>query len=97
MADKCALETHPDLGGCCCQCKYLMIDASHPMTDGGNVLTQRGWACAGFVFCEATPVVYSGWSEHGMCELFELIEHKYELPDEPTEPLFDLSVLFSGG
>ena len=70
MNDKCCLETHPKLGGCCCQCIYHVQDCSHPGTDGGSIMKQRGWACVGFLMSEGEAVVFSNWPEHGMCELF---------------------------
>ena len=33
-------------------------------------MKQRGWACVGFLMSEGEAVVFSDWSEHGMCELF---------------------------
>ena len=70
---ECVLETHPEWGGCCCQCKYHWGDYSHPHTDGGSAMTQRGWVCVAFGFCEATPSAFSEWCEHGLCELFERV------------------------
>ena len=66
----CCLETHPEFGGCCCQCKYHVEDHSHPDTDGLRFSNQRGWICAGFLFCEGESIAFSQWPEHGMCELF---------------------------
>lgn len=73
MKDECLLVKHPDMNMCCCKCKYHVEDHSHPDTDGLSILNRRGWACVGFLFCEGEAVVYSGWSEHGGCELFDAV------------------------
>ena len=67
--DKCTLETHPELFGCCCVCKHHVKDYGHPDTDG-KMFKPRGWVCVGFLAC-GEDMVFSGWFEHGMCELFD--------------------------
>ena len=53
---------------CCCTCRYRLEDRSHPSTDKGSVLQQRGWICAA-----DSVVAFSGWSEHGLCEMHAFI------------------------
>lgn len=77
MNNKCCLETHPEFGGCCCQCIYRVQDCSHPDTDGGSIMKQRGWVCTGFLLSEGEPSVFSDWSEHGMCELFSKSKEQF--------------------
>lgn len=59
-------------GMCCCNCRFLIPDHSHPTTDGGNMTQQRGFVCAGFLFTEPEKIVFSGWSKHGLCEMWDL-------------------------
>ena len=61
---------------CCCECRYQLIDLSHPNADGGKVSEQRGWICNPPEFVEVRDgkmyeQANSGWAEHGMCEMFE--------------------------
>lgn len=53
--------------GCCCVCIHHHPDYSHPLTDGKRMSEQRGWVCYPPEFEGA---VFSGWSEHGICEMF---------------------------
>jgi hypothetical protein len=52
-------------GRCCCNCRYRLLDRSHPLTDGGRITHQRGWICKKPELNGA----FSGWSEHGLCEM----------------------------
>lgn len=53
---------------CCCTCAHHKIDASHPETDGMPISHQRGWVCLAPEFGR----VFSGWGEHGLCEMWDL-------------------------
>lgn len=54
----------------CGSCKHLRPDYSHPCTDGGGVLRQRGWICDA---PELGP--FSGWKAESVgCELHEWLE-----------------------
>jgi len=53
------------LGKCCCTCANHFKDYSHPGTDGKKASEQRGWIC-----CPEPGHAYSGWTEHGMCEMY---------------------------
>lgn len=68
MADKCCLQEYQR---CCCTCAHRVNDWSHPCTDGGRILNRRGYICA-------NPELgnYSGWSEHGLCEVHDEREKK---------------------
>ena len=50
---------------CCCTCKHRVNDWSHPHTDGLRISIRRGFICA-------NPELghYSGWDEHGLCEVW---------------------------
>jgi hypothetical protein len=64
----------PPRSECCCLCRYHVADHSHPGTDGGSILEQRGWVCTVFLTWpdgDDPPKVFSGWHEHGLCEMFE--------------------------
>lgn len=71
MNEKCCL---PQFNSCCCTCQYRLTDHYHCTTasemrkeKGGCVCgTFKGYVCA----APEMPVVYSGWSEHGMCEMW---------------------------
>lgn len=58
-------------GKCCCTCKYRLEDFYHCTTaahaePGKCVCSEhKGWVCAP----EETDRVYSGWTEHGLCEM----------------------------
>lgn len=53
-------------GKCCCSCRYHLHDMSHPHTDGERISHPRGWVCAP----PEWPGVHSGWTEHGLCEMW---------------------------
>jgi hypothetical protein len=59
-------------GYCCCQCRWLAEDYSHPMTDGKKCTEQRGFVCLSPEFEEDGVFhVSSGWPEHSSsCEMF---------------------------
>ena len=59
--------------GCCCNCKNHIKDFHHCTTTGqkgkGCVCgIQRGWIC---MAPEIEGRVFSEWSEHGYCEMYE--------------------------
>lgn len=70
---------------CCCNCAFHLRDYHHCTVTAGREETRartgkqcvcsepRGWVCA-------TPSgdgrVFSGWSEHGLCERHEYAEAK---------------------
>lgn len=62
MRNQCNLEQY---NSCCCTCRYRVNDWSHPVTDGESIMRRRGYICA-------NPELghYSGWKEHGMCEVW---------------------------
>lgn len=80
------VPNHNVVGGivmdpCCCNCQSQAVDLSHPLTDGGRVIHQRGWVCLAPEFDHSpSPVligseeritaVVSGFSQHGLCEMW---------------------------
>lgn len=66
----------PRWRSCCCTCRYHVRDYHHCTTSkelrerfGGCVCTiPKGWVC----LAPETDGrgVYSGWTEHGMCEMW---------------------------
>lgn len=61
---------------CCCNCGNHLEDFYHcttnPRPDGveGCVCSvHKGWICS-IVFDDGTARNHSGWSEHGMCEMW---------------------------
>ncbi len=70
---KCCLDCKHNNNQCCCNCKYHFPDYEHCLTneshrkDNGSCicLVQKGWVCFN---PEMGGRVYSGWSEHGLCE-----------------------------
>lgn len=84
--DECQFDPTSDYPGCCCQCKWHIADQSHPETDGGHLTHQRGWICIGPAMTEAEPWGCSGWSEHGLCEMFTQRQGpKFEMMDRSAE------------
>ncbi len=67
---------------CCCNCKYLVPDYSHPCTDGKRVTEQRGWICIGLL---DEGMAHSDWLEHGLCELHDRRETAAALLDTSGE------------
>ena len=63
-------------GSCCCNCKNHIRDFYHCTTveqhDGCVCSTPKGYIC--FIEFDGETMVepraYSGWSEHGFCELY---------------------------
>jgi len=82
MSDECAL---PQFGGCCCKCRYRLTDYHHCTTSpalrekkGGCVCSEvKGYICHPPEF---DGRAYSGWSEHGMCEMFAARKEQDESP-----------------
>lgn len=68
--EECWIKKHPRWDSCCCICRYRLEDRSHPNIDGGSFTNRRGWICAAFAFVGEGPIAFSGWPEHGLCELF---------------------------
>lgn len=60
-------------GICCCNCRWLAMDFSHPDTDGGSPGNQRGWVCLAPEFSseDGRSHVFSQWSLHGACEMWD--------------------------
>jgi hypothetical protein len=59
-------------GACCCTCTWLAVDGHHPCTDGGSILDQKGWVCLAPEFdTRGYKLVFSGWSRHGLCEMWD--------------------------
>lgn len=64
--------------GCCCICKNHLPEHIHCTTIKKRKQKtcvcniQIGWTCV----IPEEGIVYSRWSEHGMCELFEKKEEK---------------------
>jgi hypothetical protein len=67
----------PEFGSCCCTCKHRLTDYHHCTTTGpvgtkeagsdGCVCSKpRGFIC---YIPEMDGRAYSGWGEHGLCEL----------------------------
>ena len=73
VGDECQKEKHH--GDCCCNCVHHIEDFHHCTTSwklrenkGGCVCSvHKGWICN-----PDEDTAYSGWSEHGMCEMHEL-------------------------
>jgi hypothetical protein len=64
MDNQCTLLEHRQ---CCCACKNLKEDRSHPCTDGRTVSDVRGYICN-----PEEGVYFSGWDLHSYgCELFQ--------------------------
>ena len=59
-------------GSCCCNCRWRAFDHSHPYTDGKRVGHRRGYVCLApeFVTRTGRSEVFSGWSAHGLCEMW---------------------------
>lgn len=64
--------------GCCCVCRWRLTNCSHPDTDGGRIMQPRGYVCIAFAFMEGERVCFSGWGEHGMCELFKRLDNEVD-------------------
>ena len=72
---------HLNNENCCCHCQYQLLDCSHPHTDGKSCTEKRGFACAP----PGANCIYSGWSEHGECEMFdERAKSVWIKPKTPT-------------
>lgn len=65
--DWCWLVTHPEIKGCCCQCKFHLKDYQYAHTGEHWWDKHRGWICVGF---QHEGAAFSGFAEHGMCEMF---------------------------
>lgn len=52
-------------GRCCCNCEHRLTDYSHPCSNGGSCLDERGY------ICYVDGMAFSGWHEHGLCELHD--------------------------
>lgn len=73
-SDFCYVGNPDTLGGCCCTCRWLAEDFSHPDTDGGQISTRIGFICMAPEFVDETTGrghFFSGWDEHGFCEMYD--------------------------
>lgn len=56
---------------CCCKCKFLIPDYSHPWVDGKPISHRKGWICV--VELDRRGGM-SGWKHHDLgCEMFTRI------------------------
>lgn len=67
MDTECQKEKHKDK--CCCNCVYHIEDFHHCTTVNratGECVCKKhkGWICM-----PDNKIAYSGWTEHGMCEM----------------------------
>ena len=66
-------------GCCCCNCKYHIRDFHHCTTVVNKPLGKcvcsepKGWIC---MPPEMEGEAYSGWSEHGLCEMHDFAKMK---------------------
>ena len=82
------LNTRPH--NCCCNCKHRVQDFHHCTTVTIPLDLQRkchcnepkGWICMGEIAQGGTRA-YSGWTEHGECEMHEYKEVTSEPEAEP--------------
>ena len=75
MEPICQKDMSPGIGECCCNCANHFKDFHHPCTTGESIMKQRGWIC--FIDSDEDPcIMFSGWSEHGMCELWRQKKEK---------------------
>lgn len=81
---KCAIG-YPgsDSGRCCCNCIHHFKDMSHPCTDGGRCTDQKGWICVPPEF--GPRRAFSGWREHGMCEMHDFQPEGTTANNEQTD------------
>lgn len=71
--NECNLGNLPFPEQCCCICEHHYEDCSHPHTDGGSILSCRGYVCVlpNFLDSERRQAMHSGWPEHSIgCEMF---------------------------
>lgn len=65
-------------GRCCCNCVNHLEDFHHCTTtcpdgvEGCVCGVHKGWICRHVADDTGEVRHYSGWSEHGMCEMHEL-------------------------
>lgn len=81
MSEECQIHSKVIKGGrCCCNCKHHIEDLHHCTTNpalreekkGCICSEHKGWIClAPEMFEERRGGAYSGWPEHGMCEMHE--------------------------
>jgi hypothetical protein len=62
-------EKESNNGRCCCNCNNRLTDHSSPNTDGKPISEVRGFIC--FIENDGKVIAFSGWREHGLCELWE--------------------------
>ena len=72
----CVLKTHPNLAGCCCQCKLRLED-----------LESDNYICLAPMTMRERAAL-SGHSEHGMCELFTALPVLEKRGLEDIAPIF---------
>ena len=66
-------------GSCCCNCANHYEDRHHcttkPNRENGCCCSEhKGWICL-ISFEGEKPIAHSGWSEHGMCEMWRKEEN----------------------
>lgn len=75
-ASKALLCCVPTLGHCCCGCRWHIEDFHHCTTvkerDHCVCSEHKCWIC---LAPEMDGFAYSGWSEHGMCEMWMPKQH----------------------
>jgi hypothetical protein len=71
MSDGCQKEEMS--GRCCCNCRYHIQDNMHCTTVVAPRCCvcgiQKGWICMPPEFQGEQQLAFSGWTEHGMCEM----------------------------
>ena len=77
--DICQKDQKPWIGECCCNCGNHHKDFHHPCTTGKECTTQKGWICIIDEKGDGMDLwAHSGWSEHGLCEMWRPKEKKKE-------------------
>lgn len=71
--EKCCKEQFDN--SCCCNCANHLEDFHHCATTSRDenecvCSNHKGWVCCPPMESDGKKIVYSGWSEHGMCELW---------------------------
>lgn len=73
MSNDCFIGWSDGGGNCCCNCKYHIKDFHHCTTVKERTecvcSNHKGWIC----MPPETEKAFSGWAEHGMCEMHRRI------------------------
>jgi hypothetical protein len=56
----------PNHNICCCVCQHHKANHHHPLTTGKSMSERKGWICT----APELQAYFSGWPEHGICEMF---------------------------